>query len=61
MAGVQARGHLVGLVFGAMAAQVVFTAARLRLADVFGESDLAGAEVAEIVGTDETALHDVPQ
>ena len=56
MAALEPRGNLVQLVFGAMAAQVVNTAAQLRLADLLGESDRTGAQLAEKIGADEVAL-----
>lgn len=56
MAAPEPRGHLVQLVFGAMAAQVVNTAVQLRLADLLGESDGTAAELAPKIGADEVAL-----
>lgn len=45
------RGQVVQLVFGQMAAQVVATATRLRLADLIGDDELTGVELAEASGT----------
>jgi SAM-dependent methyltransferase/DNA-binding MarR family transcriptional regulator len=56
MAVLEARGHLVQLVFGAMAAQAVHTAAQLRLADLLADLDRTGAELAEQIGADAAAL-----
>jgi DNA-binding transcriptional ArsR family regulator len=51
-----ARGLVGGLVFGAMAAEAVFTAARLEVADLLGDGQCSGAEIAEEIGADEAAL-----
>jgi predicted transcriptional regulator len=51
-----ARGHVGGLVFGAMAAEAVFTAARMRVADLVGDGQRSGSEVAKEIGADEEAL-----
>lgn len=51
-----ARGRVGGLVFGAMAAEVVFAAARLRVADLLGDGLHTAAEVAREIGADEEAL-----
>jgi O-methyltransferase/methyltransferase family protein len=50
------RGHVGGLVFGAMAAEVVFLAAKLRLADLIGDGERSGAEIADELGADHGAL-----
>ena len=50
------RGRVGGLVFGAMAAEAVFAAAKLRVADVLGDGQRSGAELAKEVGSDEQAL-----
>ena len=42
--------------FGAMAAEAVFTAARLRVADLLGEGQRGGAAIAKEIGADEGAL-----
>jgi hypothetical protein len=44
------------LVFGAMAAEAVFAAAKLRVADALGDRQRSGAEVAEDIGADDAAL-----
>jgi ubiquinone/menaquinone biosynthesis C-methylase UbiE len=51
-----ARGRVGGLVFGAMAAEVVFAAARMRVADLLGDGQHSAAEVAGEIGADEEAL-----
>jgi hypothetical protein len=48
--GQEARGKLVRLVFGAMAAQVVATCARLGLADLIGDGERTAAELTEKCG-----------
>jgi hypothetical protein len=48
--GQEARGKVVRLVFGAMAAQVVATCARLGLADLVGDGERTSAELAEECG-----------
>lgn len=50
------RARLGALVFGAMAAETVFVAARLRIADVLGDGQCDGAEVAAQIGVDSDAL-----
>jgi len=52
----RARTQLVQLVFGQMAGQVVATAARLGLADLLGDGERTGTELAEATGTDADAL-----
>lgn len=51
-----ARGRIGGLVFGAMAAEALFTATRLRVADLLGDEQRSGAEIADEIGADEGAL-----
>jgi hypothetical protein len=51
-----ARARRGGLVFGAMAAEAVFTAARLRVADLLGDGQRSGAAIAKEIGADEGAL-----
>jgi len=51
-----ARGRVGALVFGAMAAEVVFAAARMRVADVLGDGQRSAAEIAGAMGADEQAL-----
>lgn len=51
-----ARARLGALVFGAMAAEAVFCAARLRIADVLGDGQRNGAEIAAEIGADPDAL-----
>jgi len=51
-----ARGRVGALVFGAMAAEVVFAAARMRVADLLGDGQRSAAEVAVEIGADEQAL-----
>jgi hypothetical protein len=56
MNGVESRGRVVGLVFGAMAAEVLFTAARLGVADRLGDNERTGPEVAAELGADSTSV-----
>jgi hypothetical protein len=51
-----ARGRVGALVFGAMAAEAVFAAARMRVADRLGDAQRSAAEVAGEIGADEQAL-----
>jgi len=51
-----ARGRLGRLVFGAMAAEAVFTAVRLRIADLIGDEQRDGTQLAAETGTDVGAL-----
>ncbi|MGK5551448.1 methyltransferase [Actinomadura kijaniata] len=51
----RARGTMVGLVFGSMAAQAVAAAARLGLADLVGDGERTAAELARELGTHEQA------
>ncbi|HTY27997.1 MAG TPA: methyltransferase dimerization domain-containing protein, partial [Mycobacterium sp.] len=50
------RARLGALVFGAMAAEVVFTAARLRIADVIVDGHYSTQDIAARVGADIPAL-----
>jgi hypothetical protein len=52
----QARGQLVGLVFGMMAGQAVATAARLGVADLMGDRERAASELATQAGAHPGAL-----
>jgi hypothetical protein len=55
----RARAQLVQLVFGQMAGQVVATAARLELADLLGDGERTGTELAEAdLYLLESVLHD---
>jgi len=56
MAVAGARGRVGALVFGAMAAEVVFTAARLGIADLIGDAQRGGAQLAADIRADEAAL-----
>ncbi|WP_280443915.1 methyltransferase [Nocardia brasiliensis] len=49
------RSHLIDLVFGQMAAQVVAAAARLRLADEFDACECTSPDLAVKLGTDTVA------
>jgi ubiquinone/menaquinone biosynthesis C-methylase UbiE len=51
-----ARGRVGGLVFGAMAAEVVFAAARMQVADLLADGQHGAAEVAREIGADGEAL-----
>jgi hypothetical protein len=51
-----ARGRVGALVFGAMAAEVVFAAARMRVADLLGDGGRSAAEIARDIGADEEAV-----
>jgi O-methyltransferase domain len=51
-----ARGHLVQLVFGQMAGQVLASGVRLGLADLIGDAERPGTELAAATGTDAGAL-----
>ena len=51
-----ARGRVGELVFGAMAAEVVFAAARMRVADLLGDEQHSAAQIAREIGADEGAL-----
>lgn len=53
----QARGELVRMVFGRMAAQVVATAARLGLMDLIGDGERPAAELAGECGGNAQAMH----
>lgn len=53
----QARGTLARLVFGHMAAQVVATAARLRLADRLGDRERTAVELAQECGAAPEPMH----
>jgi hypothetical protein len=55
--GLAARGKLVQLVFGHMAAQVVATAARLGLMDLIGDGERTAAELARECGANAQAMH----
>jgi hypothetical protein len=52
---VESRGRVVSLVFGAMAAQVLSTAAQLGVADRFGDAERSGSELAADLDTDASA------
>lgn len=52
----EARGTLVRLVFGHMAAEVVSTAARFGLADLIGDDERTAAELAQHTGTHHESL-----
>lgn len=56
MASIADRKKLVDLVFGHMAGQVVATTANLGLADLIGDEERTGAELAGRVGADPGAL-----
>jgi O-methyltransferase/methyltransferase family protein len=56
MSAVESRLRIVELVFGAMAAQTLFTAAHLGIADRLGDDERAGADLAADVGADPLAL-----
>ena len=56
MAAAGPRARLGALVFGSMAAEVVFTATRLRIADVLGDGQQSVAEMAAQIGADTGAL-----
>jgi len=51
-----ARGHVGRLVFGAMAAEALFAAVRLRLADHLGDGQHDVADLAASVGADAVSL-----
>ncbi|RDI55374.1 methyltransferase [Nocardia mexicana] len=53
MATAEQRGHVVGLVFGQMAGQLIATAARLHVADALGDGERTGAAIAEVIGAHE--------
>lgn len=53
----EARGKLVRLVFGHMAAQVVATTARFRLADRIGDRERTALELAEECGADPESMN----
>jgi O-methyltransferase domain/Dimerisation domain len=53
---VEDRGRLVELVFGAMAAQVLATAARMGIADRLGDDERSGPQLATEIGADATTL-----
>jgi hypothetical protein len=55
--GEEARGNVVRLVFGGMAAQVVATCARLGLADLIGDGERTAAQLAEKCGTHTESMH----
>jgi hypothetical protein len=52
----EARGTLVRLVFGHLAAEVVAAAARFELADLIGDGERTAAELAERTGTHPDAM-----
>lgn len=52
----EARAKLVGLVFGHMAAQVVATAVRLRLADRIGDGEMTAPELAAACEADPVSM-----
>jgi O-methyltransferase domain/Dimerisation domain len=56
MGAAEDRGRLVGLVFGAMAAQVLSTAARMGIADRLGDDERSGPQLAADLGTDAKTL-----
>jgi predicted transcriptional regulator len=56
MNNVEGRGRVFGLVFGAMAAEVLFTAARLGVADRLGDNERTGPELAADLGADSTSV-----
>jgi hypothetical protein len=52
----ESRMRIVDLVFGAMAAQTLFTAARLGIADRLGDDERTGADLAADLGADPISL-----
>jgi hypothetical protein len=56
MTSMEDRGHLVQLIFGAMAAETIGTAARLGLADRIGDGERSGAELASETAMDPISL-----
>jgi hypothetical protein len=46
MSSVDSRPHIVRLVFGAMVAEARFTAARVGIADEFGDEERSGSQLA---------------
>jgi ubiquinone/menaquinone biosynthesis C-methylase UbiE len=56
MQSADSRTQIVQLVFGAMAAEVLFTAARLGIADRMGDAERTGSDVAGDIGADPTSV-----
>jgi O-methyltransferase domain/Dimerisation domain len=56
MSAVDSRLRVVELVFGAMAAETLFTAARLGIADRLGDDERTAADVAADIGADPTSV-----
>ena len=56
MQSVDSRRQIVQLVFGAMAAEALFTAARLGIADRFGDEERTGSQLAGDIGADPTSV-----
>jgi O-methyltransferase domain/Dimerisation domain len=56
MSAVENRLRVVNLVFGAMAAEALFSAARLGIADLFGGDEKAASQVASDLGADPVAV-----
>lgn len=56
MTAAESQTHVVSMVFGAMAADVLYAAAKLGLADAIGDGRRSAAELARDTGTDPLSL-----
>lgn len=56
MASLKDRRRIVDTVFGAMAAEVLFTAARLGVADLIGDGESAAVDLAAEYNADGTSF-----